>query len=144
MSVHEQAGAHSHEKSDAHVAGVYQFVVAIFAVMFVAMLAMWIMFIGLEKTQPQFVQESSPMTLERGRVIPSGPRLQVVPQGTLPEMRQHEESILGSYAWRDKGQGVVRIPIQRAIDLVAERGLPAWGTAAQQTRPAAAAAARGQ
>ena len=141
MSDHEQDGAHRHEKSDAHVPGVYQFIVAIFAVMFVAMLAMWVMFIALEKSQPQLVQESSPMALERGRVIPPGPRLQVAPQGTLPEMRQHEELILNGYAWKDKNQGVVRIPIQRAIDLVAERGLPSWGAPAPQSKPAAA---RGQ
>ena len=141
MSVHEQACAHRHEKSDAHVPGVYQFVVAIFAVMFVAMLAMWVMFVALEKSQPQLVEESSPMALERGRVIPPGPRLQVVPQGTLPEMRQHEEIILNGYAWRDKERGVVRIPIQRAIDLVAERGLPSWGAPAAPAREAAASTA---
>jgi hypothetical protein len=35
-----------------------------------------------------------------------------------------QDRVLGSCDWVDKNSGVVRIPIDRAIDLVAERGLP--------------------
>ncbi len=31
---------------------------------------------------------------------------------------------LNTYAWVDKDAGVVRIPVDRAIDLLAQKGLP--------------------
>ena len=40
-----------------------------------------------------------------------------------PEVAK-EDQILGSYDWVDQNSGVVRIPIDKAIDIVAERGLP--------------------
>ena len=35
-----------------------------------------------------------------------------------------ENEVLGSYDWVDQKNGVVRIPIDRAMDLLAQRGLP--------------------
>jgi hypothetical protein len=43
----------------------------------------------------------------------------------LAELRAAEEEILGSYSWAEKEKNVVRIPIERAMELIAERGLPA-------------------
>ena len=40
-----------------------------------------------------------------------------------PEVAQQDQ-ILGSYDWVDQDKGVVRIPIEQAIDIVAKRGLP--------------------
>ena len=39
-------------------------------------------------------------------------------------MRQLEAEQVDSYGWIDAQQGLVRIPIDRAIDLVAAQGLP--------------------
>ncbi len=51
-----------------------------------------------------------------------------------------QDQVLGSYDWVDKKDGVVRIPIDRAIDLLAERGLPVVprDAAAQASAPAKA------
>ncbi len=40
-------------------------------------------------------------------------------------MRAAEEKILHSYGWIDQQKGIVRIPIERAMELTAQRGLPA-------------------
>jgi hypothetical protein len=40
-----------------------------------------------------------------------------------PEVAR-EDQVLGSYDWVDQKAGVVRIPIDQAMDLVAKRGLP--------------------
>ena len=56
---------------------------------------------------------------------PPEPRLQVLPAADLTRIRAQEEAALNSYAWIDSKSGLVRIPIERAIELVAERGLPA-------------------
>lgn len=57
-----------------------------------------------------------------------------------------QDEMLGSYGWVDEKNGVVRIPIDRAMDLLAERGLPVIpaGGAAPAGAPAKASAVSGK
>ena len=55
---------------------------------------------------------------------PDQPRLQHAPVLELNEVRERERLLLDDYGWIDRAQGVVRIPIARAMELTAERGLP--------------------
>ena len=52
------------------------------------------------------------------------PRLETDERNQLNELRLTEEQTLNSYGWVDEKAGAVRIPIERAMDLVAQRGLP--------------------
>ena len=52
------------------------------------------------------------------------PVLEHSEQTQYVEELKKENEILGSYDWVDQNNGVVRIPIDRAIDLLAQRGLP--------------------
>ena len=58
-------------------------------------------------------------------ITPPEPRIQASPSTDLGEMRAREDSQLNSYGWVDRANGIVRIPIDRAIGLVAQRGVPA-------------------
>ncbi len=58
------------------------------------------------------------------RVLPPAPRLQASPPLELKEFRENEDSILTTYGWVDKNTQKVRIPVERALDLISERGLP--------------------
>jgi hypothetical protein len=51
--------------------------------------------------------------------IPPEPRLQVSPQEEWLEYRRNQLQILNSYGWISRETGTVRIPIQRAIELMA-------------------------
>jgi hypothetical protein len=53
------------------------------------------------------------------------PRLQVSPPLDLQELRAREDAELNSYGWIDRTSGVVRIPIDRAIDIIVQTGVPA-------------------
>ncbi|MEO8682862.1 MAG: hypothetical protein ABI665_27690 [Vicinamibacterales bacterium] len=53
------------------------------------------------------------------------PHLQTQPFKDVYLLRKAETERLESYAWQDKGAGVTRIPIERAMELMLERGLPA-------------------
>jgi hypothetical protein len=44
---------------------------------------------------------------------------------------ENEDKVLESYDWVDQNAGVVRIPIEQAMDLVAQRGLPVLPEAAR-------------
>lgn len=64
----------------------------------------------------------SPLAGER--VLPPAPRLQVVPREELAAHRKVERLFLDQYQWIDQEAGVARIPIERAMAILAERGLP--------------------
>ena len=40
------------------------------------------------------------------------------------DLRREEERLLDHYEWVDKNAGIVRMPIERAIDVLAAKGLP--------------------
>jgi hypothetical protein len=56
---------------------------------------------------------------------PPAPSLEAKSGQTFDPYRAAEERKLNSYAWVDRSNGVVRIPIDRAMDLTAQRGLAA-------------------
>jgi hypothetical protein len=65
----------------------------------------------------------TPLVPERQQ--PPSPRLQTSPANDMDRFRAAEDQALSSYGWVDRNAGVVRIPIDRAIDITAQRGLPA-------------------
>jgi hypothetical protein len=58
------------------------------------------------------------------RQLPPEPRLEETPMTDLQEMRAAEDQVLRSYGWLDQPNGIVRLPIDRAMELIAQRGLP--------------------
>jgi hypothetical protein len=52
------------------------------------------------------------------------PQLEIDERTQLNQTRLNEEQTLATYGWVDQKGGVVRIPIERAMDLIAQRGLP--------------------
>ena len=52
------------------------------------------------------------------------PLLQLAPEVDLQAFRAREDAELSGYGWIDRTAGVVRIPIDRAMELIAQRGLP--------------------
>jgi hypothetical protein len=70
----------------------------------------------VERTEPRF-----PLAMRDEPPVPPEPRLQRFPREDILHLRVHEDSMLQSYGWVDKGAGTVRIPIQDAMRLVLER-----------------------
>jgi hypothetical protein len=119
-----------HEHRDVSVWAVYKFGIAL---AFLCVIAMGLLY-GL---YVYFVnREGGPLTNQKinvdARTLPPMPRLQPAPVTDLRDMRNAEDKILNSYGWIDRAHGVTHIPIDRAIDVLAKRGLPAR---AQAVRP---------
>lgn len=73
-------------------------------------------FSGRETRQgraPQGIPRSAPQT--------QAPRLQISPRADMAQMRAAEDKLLNSYGWIDKEKGVVRIPIERAMETYVQR-----------------------
>ena len=56
--------------------------------------------------------------------FPPGPRLQEHPWMELQDLRKNEEQALTTYGWVNKDAGTVRVPIDRAMEMVVQKGLP--------------------
>ena len=69
-------------------------------------------------------RDPAPSPLADQRQQYTGPRLLVNQALDMQKLRESEESQLASYGWIDREHSVVHIPIDRAIELLAERGLP--------------------
>lgn len=61
--------------------------------------------------------------VESGSTAPVPPLLVREPLN-LEKFRSHEEQMLTTYGWVDQNARVVRLPIERAKDLLLQRGLP--------------------
>lgn len=70
---------------------------------------------------------------DKGREFQGKDNLQISPKYDMDVYRAESLKTLGEYGWISKEAGVVRMPIERSIALVAQRGLP--------SRPAAESSA---
>lgn len=121
---HDSPGApnEGYERRDADVRSLAKFGLWMFVTLIVVLFAMKWMFSYFAKSQ-QLGPPASPF--ENVRVLPPNPRLQVEPVVELRKYRDAQQNALESYGWVDKQNGVVRIPVDRAMELLLERGLPA-------------------
>jgi hypothetical protein len=56
--------------------------------------------------------------------LPPEPRIQARPAENLMELQRRDQDILSNYGWVDERAGIARIPIEQAMRLTVERGLP--------------------
>jgi hypothetical protein len=64
---------------------------------------------------------ASPLAGQYGLAQPPEPRLQTNAWQDLATFRAAEDDVLHSYGWVDQQAGVVRIPIDRAMQLLVQR-----------------------
>jgi len=67
--------------------------------------------------------------------MPPPPNLLTNEPLNLKNFREHEADVLETYGWQDKNAGVVRLPIDRAKELLLERGLPFAGETPAKAEP---------
>src|SRR5262249_51448205 len=85
----------------------------------------WILFSFYAAREGKSSPAEFPLAAQQENRLPPEPRLQTNPRQDLSDLRSQEDQILGSYGWVDKNAGTVRIPIDQAMKLALERGLPA-------------------
>jgi hypothetical protein len=104
-----------------------------------AMFGLFRLFERQEDKAQKPLQPAVAASLQR---TPPEPRLEPLPLIPRQRLRAEEDAVLASYAWVDKRGGFVRIPVDRAMELIVERGLPpAKPMAAQAPMPMPGAAA---
>jgi hypothetical protein len=131
---------HDYERRDVDVR-------ALFIVAFLLLSSCIVIFIVVALMMHYFKVHEPPVTagqanipVTRSRDFPQ-PRLLIKPGASLAELRAAEDSDLNSYGWVNRTSGIARIPIDRAMQLLLERGLPDVGAgqtplSLMQARPA--------
>jgi hypothetical protein len=87
-------------------------------------LVVWVLFKYFDAREARRVVPEYPLAATQEKREPPEPKLQVNPREDLEELRRQEDQILNSAGWVDKNAGIVRIPIEEAMKLVVQRGLP--------------------
>ena len=128
--------------SEIHVKGIFGAVVGLALLVAVSFAAMFT-FSKVLKSQ-SIARDPAPLPVAEANQPRPRPRaaLQADPTADMTKFAKEEEAALRSYAWVDRAGGVARIPVDRALEIVAERGLPIPPPLpdAQSATPAAAPA----
>ena len=130
-----------YETRDVNTRAIIYFGIVLFLVIAFSFVGMRWLF-GYFSTTQQLGPAASPFN--NSRTLPPAPRLQVQPVVDLNQVRQSQDELMHSYGWVDRPNGKVHIPIERAMDLIVERKLPARSLAPAAGNPADAAKESGK
>ena len=118
------------DQTDVTPRAVIGFLVYLGLAIVVALLVVWWSLSLIESRVARFDRPLSPLRQGMKRPEPPEPRLQGVPghasdpQQVLREYLSETGKELNSYGWVDEKAGVAHIPIEDAMNLIAENGLP--------------------
>jgi len=114
-----------HETSDINIRGVLGFALGLLAAGIFIHVGVWLLFLYFSGRSAIPTDIRYPLAKGQESRLPPEPRLQTNPRQDLRDLRAHEDQVLTTYGWVDKSAGIVRIPIEDAMKLVVQRGLPA-------------------
>jgi hypothetical protein len=117
MGLSETDPSRGHEEKDVNFNVIVLFAASLVVALVVVHFLSVRVFDTLAKRSSKY-PPPSPLAASRTQFI--GPRLQVNQALEMKKLRASEDALLKSYGWVDRDHGVVRIPIERAIELVAE------------------------
>jgi hypothetical protein len=128
---HNSHPSGGYERTDADIKYLAGFAVGLVVLMFAGMFAMRLMYVEMG----EYRETRDPMLSLLAAELPKDPpepRLQVLPAADLQRALAADQEKLTGYGWVEPNAGVVRIPVERAMELVLERGLPTRAEASKQ------------
>lgn len=128
----DQPSVH-HEESDVNVRALFGFGAGLLVTAIVVFAAVWMMFAYFDRRETARSGPASPLATTEVRQPPE-PRLQIAPREDAARFRAEEDALLNGYTWIDRAAGTVRIPIEEAMKLTVQNGLPVREPAEQGQR----------
>lgn len=122
-----------HETSDVQPRPLVKTAMVVAGLVFFSIVGMVVLYKAFDHFLPK--DDKPRHALADSRFVSSAPRLQPDPPALKAELKQVEDQVLGSYDWADKEKRLARIPVERAIDLVAgQQKLPVIKTSDSPAR----------
>jgi hypothetical protein len=103
--------------------GIGWFVVILVGTTLFCLALVWGLFELTEYRTARAEAPPAPLSIPAGDQ-PPGPNLLTDEPAHLRSVREREETVLTTYSWVDESAGTVRVPIERAKQMLLERGLP--------------------
>jgi hypothetical protein len=123
----------NHEATDAAFGPIAKSAIGLSVVIVFSYLVVWLVFGMLSRHEDTLsATRMYPLAVGHENRLPPEPRLQTNPKQDLRDLRAAEAETLNGYHWVDRNAGIVRIPIDAAMKLTLERGLPARAATAAQ------------
>ena len=113
-----------HEESDVDVGAILRYGVGLVVIAAVVHLFLWWLLGVYERQNERAQTQVYPMAVGQQNRMPPSPRFQENPQEELQALRAKQKALLEGYGWVNKEAGIARIPIEDAMKLVIEKGLP--------------------
>ncbi|HEY3811974.1 MAG TPA: hypothetical protein VGL66_02030 [Caulobacteraceae bacterium] len=107
-----------YERQDAPPKAVVYALAAVFVLIAVTAGLMFTLYRAIEAER----RVPPPTPLERLAQVPPPPRLEAYPKRDLAAVRAQAQARLTGYGWSDRRAGLAHIPIERAMQLQAQRG----------------------
>lgn len=124
-----------HETRDISTRVVIVFGVSLVVGAVLVHLAIWLLYVLYGNMQTRAYPRQYPMAQVGPPPLPPAPRLQTQPREELKNMRAEEDRYLNSYGWADPARGAVHLPIERAMEVLLQQGLPARAQAPAGSSP---------
>jgi hypothetical protein len=126
LEPNHSSAANQHSRRGHETTDVRPSYIGVFALALILMIALVLVVLHWTMRRLEAVAEradpvASPLA---GDQAPPEPRLQADTVAELASVRREEDQRLMSYGWIDRQARIVRLPIERAIDILVERGLP--------------------
>jgi hypothetical protein len=121
---HPQSSQHSplnHETTDVNLTGITRLAIGSLVLIWLILIGVW----GFERLMARFLTDTTRLptmadwSADKPRPA-KGPPVITDEPGLLRQLHTEEKQTLEGYKWVDKGQGIVQIPIDRALELVAK------------------------
>jgi hypothetical protein len=106
---------------------------------FAAAGVVWFLLRGFHELDERRDVRLTPIRTENPQGPPPEPRLQTTPEEDMRRMRAEEDLRLNRAGWVDQGRDALRVPIDVAIDVIAERGVGPEVVGGRAGTPAATA-----
>lgn len=125
MPEHRNQGTHGEQfDREIGVRGIVWFAIGLAILIVVTGFGMWGMFVALRAREAARPSHVPPLVQEEGAPAVPEPHLQTTPELDLRAMRAAEDSLLHSFGWVDRGKGIARVPVDRAMEMILQEGLP--------------------
>jgi hypothetical protein len=122
----QRVPGHQEETFDREIGlrGIVWFAVGLAILIVVSGVAMWGLFTYLRAREAARPTRVSPVLLQEGVPAVPEPHLQTAPEEDLRAMRAAEDSLLHSFGWVERDQGIARVPVERGMEMLLHEGLP--------------------
>jgi hypothetical protein len=127
---------HGHEANNLVVKGLIIFAVGLVAVGIVVEFCLVYVMKDFAKDEKALEALAPPLLSDKSATFPA-PQLQPAPPIDLVKFKQAELDRLNGFGWVDRKAGIAHIPIDRAIEIVASKGLPSSGAPPEKSEAAA-------